>query len=84
MDENLRSELVQRIAHGLTTIGQKSDSSITEERVSAILEQCLQSINPSDAELLVNLSNTAISLFLKQGFVEEYRTTEKIILKKVL
>ena len=63
MDENLRSELVQRIAHELTSIGQKSDSSITEDRVSAILEQCLQSINPSDAELLVNLSNTAISLF---------------------
>ena len=32
----------------------------------------------------IAIDNTAISLFLKQGFVEEYRTTEKIILKKVL
>ena len=65
MEENLRSELIQRIAHELTSIGQKSDSSITEERISGLLDKCLQSIDANDAELLVSLANMAISLFLQ-------------------
>ena len=65
MEENLRSELVQRIAHELTSIGQKSDNSITEERISALLEKCLQSVSRDDAELLVKLSNSAISLYMQ-------------------
>ncbi|SHK25714.1 ribonucleoside-diphosphate reductase alpha chain [Xylanibacter ruminicola] len=65
MEENLRSALVQRIAHELTLIGQKSDSSLSEERVSALLEQCLQSISPSDADLIASLSAQAIDIFLQ-------------------
>lgn len=65
MEENLRSELIQRIAHELTSIGQKTDASLTVERISGLLDKCLQSIDPNDAELLVNLANIAISLFLQ-------------------
>ena len=65
MEENLRSELVKRIAHELASIGQKSDSSITEDRISGLLEQCLQKIGDGDAELLVSLANQAISIFLQ-------------------
>ena len=61
----MRSALVQRIAHELTLIGQKSDSSLSEERVSALLEQCLQSISPSDADLIASLSAQAIDIFLQ-------------------
>jgi predicted HTH transcriptional regulator len=32
----------------------------------------------------IAIDNPAISLFLKQGFYEEYRTEDKIILKKTL
>ena len=32
----------------------------------------------------IAIENHAITLFLKHGFVEEYRTKEKIILKKEL
>lgn len=61
----MRSALVQRIAHELTLIGQKSDSSLSEERVSALLEQCLQSISSSDADLIASLSAQAIDIFLQ-------------------
>ena len=66
MEENLRSELVKRIAHELTSIGQKSDSTLTEERITGLLDQCLKAVEPKDAELLVTLSSLAISIF-KQG-----------------
>ena len=32
----------------------------------------------------IAIDNSAITLFLKHGFVEEYRTEEKIVLKKEL
>ena len=32
----------------------------------------------------IAIDNTAISLFVKLGFCEEYRTEEKIVLKKEL
>lgn len=32
----------------------------------------------------IAIDNTAIKMFLKQGFFEEYRTEEKIVLKKEL
>ena len=65
MEENLRSELIQRIAHQLSSIGQRTDASLTEERVAGILDQCLQSLKPDDADLLVNLSTQAINLFMQ-------------------
>ena len=66
MEENLRSELVKRIAHELTSIGQKSDSTLTDERVAGLLEQCLGAVKVEDAELLVTLANIAIRMF-RQG-----------------
>ena len=66
MEENLRSELVKRIAHELTTIGQKSDSTLIDERVAGLLEQCLGALKTEDAELLITLASLAISLF-RQG-----------------
>ena len=65
MEENLRSELVQRIAHELATIGQRTDNALTEERVSDVLNQCLHAINPSDAAFLVGLANQALDVFLQ-------------------
>ena len=32
----------------------------------------------------IAIDNTAVKMFLKQGFYEDYRTNEKIVLKKVL
>jgi ribonucleoside-diphosphate reductase alpha chain len=63
MEEILRSELVQRIAHELTSIGQKTDNSITEEQISGILNKCLQAVNPSEAELILGLSSKATDIF---------------------
>lgn len=65
MEENFRSELVQRIAHELTTIGKKTDNSLTEERISSILNTCLDTLAPADADLLVNLSSQAVSTFIQ-------------------
>ncbi len=64
MEENLRSELVERIAHELTAIGQHSDSTLSEERVASILNQCLKSVKADDAELLLTLANQAFDIFL--------------------
>ena len=66
MEENLRNELVQRIAHELTSIGQKTDNSITEEQISAILDKCLQSVKAADAELVLSLAGQAVDIF-QQG-----------------
>ena len=66
MEENLRSELIQRIAHELTTIGQKTDNSITEERIAGIIDKCLRSVKAADAELVLSLSGQAIDIF-QQG-----------------
>ena len=66
MEENLRNELVQRIAHELTSIGQKTDNSITEEQISAILDKCLQSVKAADAELILSLASQAVDIF-QQG-----------------
>ena len=66
MEENLRNELVQRIAHELTSIGQKTDNSITEEQISAILDKCLQSVKAADAELILSLASQAGDIF-QQG-----------------
>ena len=66
MEENLRNELVQRIAHELTSIGQKTDNSITEEQISAILDKCLQSVKTADAELILSLASQAVDIF-QQG-----------------
>ena len=48
MEENLRSELIQRIAHELTSIGQKTDNSITEAQISGIIDKCLQSVKAAE------------------------------------
>ena len=62
----MRNELVQRIAHELTSIGQKTDNSITEEQISAILDKCLQSVKAADAELILSLASQAVDIF-QQG-----------------
>ena len=65
MEENLRSELIQRIAHELTSIGQKTDNSITEAQISGILDRSLQSVKAADAELVLSLAGQAIDIFLQ-------------------
>jgi ribonucleoside-diphosphate reductase alpha chain len=49
----------------LATIGQRTDNALTEERVSDVLNQCLQAINTSDAAFLVGLANQALDVFLQ-------------------
>ncbi len=63
MEQNLHGELLKRVAHDLTTIGQRTDSSLSEERVSAILEKSLQSVATADAELLLSLAAQAFSAY---------------------
>ena len=77
MEENLRSELVQRIAHELTSIGQKSDNSITEEQISGILDKCLQSVKAADAELVLSLAGQAIDIFNEVVFCALVQETQR-------
>jgi len=63
MEQNLHSELLKRIAHELSTIGQRTDATVTEGRVQAVLEKGLQAIGSSDAEWLMSLAAHAFSAY---------------------
>ena len=65
MEENSTRELIQSIAHVLTTIGQRTDSSLSEERVANILTSCMQSLNADDSALVLNLATQAVDVFAK-------------------
>ena len=64
MEENLRRELIQRIAHDLTIIGQRSDATLSEDRVAGIVDKCLQSVSSADSELLLSLVEQAFDIFV--------------------
>ena len=65
MEENSNRELIQSIAHVLTSIGQRTDSSLSEERVVNILSACMQALNPDDSALLLDLATQAMGAFAK-------------------
>ena len=65
MEENSTRELILSIAHVLTTIGQRTDSALSEEHVANILTSCMQSLNASDSTLLLSLATQALDIFEK-------------------
>ena len=65
MEEKSNRELILSIAHVLTSIGQRTDPSLSEERVANILSTCLQSTNPDDSALLLDLAAQAVDVFAK-------------------
>ena len=65
MEENSNRELIQSIAHVLTSIGQRTDPSLSEERVVNILSACMQALNPDDSALLLDLATQAMGAFAK-------------------
>ena len=65
MEENSTRELIQSIAHVLTSIGQRTDSSLSEERVADILTSSMQLMNPNDSALIMSLASQAIDVYAK-------------------
>jgi ribonucleoside-diphosphate reductase alpha chain len=51
---------VQRIAHELAIMGQKSDISLTEKQISVLIEKCLTAIDSKDAQRLLTLSSQVV------------------------
>ena len=66
MEENSNRELIQSIAHVLTSIGQRTDPSLSEDRVANILNTSMQVLNPNDSALLLDLAAQAVES-LAQG-----------------
>ena len=64
MEENLRSELVERVAHELTAVGQRTDETLSEESVAAILSKCMNAITPEESETLLTLISQAFDCFV--------------------
>ena len=60
MEGNTHQEAVQRIAHELAIMGQKSDSSLTEKQISVLIEKCLTAIDSKDAQRLLTLSSQVV------------------------
>ena len=60
MEANTHQETIQRIAHELACMGQKSDITLTEEQISVLIEKCLAAINSKDAQQLLSLSNQVV------------------------
>ncbi len=79
MEENLRSELVERIAHSLTAIGQHGDATLTVERVAGIVNQCLNSVPADDAELLLSLADRAFDIFMSGSRPEVTEVRPKVL-----
>ena len=65
MEENSTRELIQSIAHVLTSIGQRTDPSLSEERVADILTSSMQLMNPNDSALIMSLASQAIDVYAK-------------------
>ena len=60
MEANTHQETIQRIAHELACMGQKSDITLTEEQISMLIEKCLTAIDSKDAQQLLSLSNQVV------------------------
>ena len=65
MEENSTRELIQSIAHVLTSIGQRTDPSLSEEHVADILTSSMQLMNPNDSALIMSLASQAIDVYAK-------------------
>ena len=61
----MRSDLVRRVAHELTIMGKKTDNSLNEEHIAAIIDTCLDKLPAADADLLVNLGSQTINAYMQ-------------------
>ena len=53
--------MLKRIADGLTQVAVKSGSDLNGERITSLLGQCFQALNPEDASKLMSLTDQALA-----------------------
>ena len=53
--------MLKRIADGLTQVAVKSGSDLNGERITSLLRQCFQALNPEDASKLMSLTDQALA-----------------------
>ena len=56
-----RTEILQRIAQELMLAGQKTDTSLSEEQLTTLLDKALKALQPAEAEQLLLLGGQAVS-----------------------
>ena len=56
-----RTEILQRIAQELMLAGQKTDTSLSEEQLTTLLDKALKALQPAEAEQLLLLGDQAVS-----------------------
>jgi ribonucleoside-diphosphate reductase alpha chain len=56
-----RTEILQRIAQELMLAGQKTDTSLSEEQLTTLLDKALKALQPAEAEQLLLLCDQAVS-----------------------
>ena len=56
-----RTEILQRIAQELMLAGQKTDTSLSEEQLTTLLDKALKALQPTEAEQLLLLGGQAVS-----------------------
>ena len=61
MQTETRNEMLKRIADGLTQVAVKSGSDLNGERITSLLGQCFQALNPEDASKLMSLTDQALA-----------------------
>ena len=61
MQTETRNEMLKRIADGLTQVAAKSGSDLNGERITSLLGQCFQALNPEDASKLMSLTDQALA-----------------------
>jgi ribonucleoside-diphosphate reductase alpha chain len=70
-----RTEILQRIAQELMLAGQKTDTSLSEEQLTTLLDKALKALQPAEAEQLLLLGDQAVSAMaqLRRPEVTEVR-----------
>ncbi len=56
-----RTEILQRIAQELMLAGQKTDTSLSEEQLTTLLDKALKALQPAEAEQLLLLGDQTVS-----------------------
>lgn len=56
-----KTEILQRIAQELMLAGQKTDTSLSEEQLTTLLDKALKALQPAEAEQLLLLGDQAVS-----------------------
>ena len=61
MQNEEKTEILQRIAHELMVAGQKAETSLTEGKLTELMGKALAALQPDEAEQLLLLSGQAVS-----------------------